>query len=104
MTDQKTIERAETKRYVQALLQRGESTRYIKEMTGLSGSTISRYRIELGMEIEEKEVDLKKKMEGSTPVCFEEDWNKYAGIIRRAYQNGRTRKVIKIVPEEKGRK
>lgn len=100
MTDEKAVERAETKRYAQALLRRGEPTKYIMDATGLSGTTISRYRSELAEGAGRREND-PKKMNGYVPVNFEADWIKYAGIIRKAYRSGRIRKVIKLVPEER---
>lgn len=102
MAGGKTIERAETKRYVQALLRHGEPTKYIRDVTGLSGTTISRYRSELAEGAGRRESD-PKKINGYIPINFEADWIKYAGIIRKAYQSGRIRNVIKLVSEERSK-
>lgn len=99
MERQDELERAETKRYAQALIKRRYPTKYIMQETGLSKTTIYKYRDEL--RIKEEDVVLwREKLKACESETFsEEKWNRYTDIIRQAYRDGRIRKPIRLVPE-----
>lgn len=80
------------------LIKQGATTEQISKKMDMSFGTIVRYRKKICMSQNNRELDMKNKT-NTVPENFCSEWDKYARIVRNAFEAGRITNPIEIVKQ-----